>query len=1107
MSSKKKTPSKQEKNAQMLGKELGSLLALTKDLKESTDMGMGVASVLIPHQLLKATSTHFTESAGRESGKKVRALVTAHRDDLVKQVAGRGIQTAFSLTVRKQVVKVSKDEWTELKTKYQGRFTLTPSVGDDGEENYFALNYQVFDGNHRFSAFSRIVEVVKEAVTTAQQSCEIDGVIIKAENYHMFQPSTSWGAVVYKETTPDVKILALAEALNLMQTLGKAGSWAGRIRYFFARGLAEGIYAPIKEAKSAARKKAKLARNKLSLKLAGDLTQDMTAAVSILSDEKARKGLDALVGGASDNKKAQAVIVKFIQLCGLLGESGITSIEALNNVPVQALIRTHKASIEEGSLPAIYHWNINDTINVDDLFMASKSLDKFLTKSSDMATNAESTAVNPEVLATNMSNCIVALVVAFAAWKLFSTNAGISGKVASNMLANTAGATLCLSEGDGRPPDDVARWLGDCKTLLDLYTARELFKTPGPGKAGQFHLAHLLEDPFFSHLVLLLSLPICRTLSAAEDLVRTWDPESVRLAACRLIDGFHAENQDLPICIHGKTLDGLTSKIMQDRLAAEAVQKQELLRQEQEKAAEARRAEEAKTKEQAAKDERERQFATEQNTRRERAAAYHERVDGKRAAAERLVRAAETELDARNSLQRHKVVEPHISEMVANHEAAKAEYEAELQRQSQRADPDATSNRESRAHARGSALPKPPLAPLVDLAFFDTAEYGMAHVWPTFNADVRAIFRVSPRAMVAIRVLPGEVGLCLKKLLQGDDSVDCHLAYTYELGESLGSLTGSNNFYACTNEAYDSFCAYPEKRTDSYIVVFFKDELASNRHLKASSEHFKNMGGMVLERDFDRSIGKGEEWRADSKLPGGPKRFSTVELNSCLLNMSGSGLTEFPLAYALTQFRWTQRHGFTDELEDDVPLPVWSPLWGQATPDLLHACSQLKIALSAHGPPPSPGRLSDNARAEKNEAENFLEASELFHTAIISGEMCAGMSRTESAELLQLLVRANAAHGHSVERLIAAHETEEKFRRHKDGYAGQYDFTAFMSEKDSVFQLEHHRASEQTAALGVVGLPIHNLSDRNGNPEKALHVCPMAKFDESDTLEKVLFFF
>ena len=65
MSSKKKTPSQQEKNAQMLGKELGSLLALTKDLKESTDMGMGVASVLIPPSAAQSDLYPFYGECGQ----------------------------------------------------------------------------------------------------------------------------------------------------------------------------------------------------------------------------------------------------------------------------------------------------------------------------------------------------------------------------------------------------------------------------------------------------------------------------------------------------------------------------------------------------------------------------------------------------------------------------------------------------------------------------------------------------------------------------------------------------------------------------------------------------------------------------------------------------------------------------------------------------------------------------------------------------------------------------------------------------------------------------------------------------------------------------------
>ena len=827
----------------------------------------------------------------------------------------------------------------------------------------------------------------------------------------------------------------------------------------------------------------------------------MRAAAAIISDEAASKGLDNLVSGG-DKKKALAVIGKTIQLCGLLGESGITSIEALNNLPINALKDIHGASIESGRLPAIYHWTLGEAVRVDDLFMSARSLDKFLTKSSEMCTKAEeiTTNANNEDVATNMSNCIVALVVAFAAWKLFSTNAGIPSAQAKHMVAHTASAALCLSDPDGSPPNDVARWLGDCKTLLDLYTARELQERPDRASTP-FHLGHLLEDPFFSHLVLLLALPICRTLSAAEDLVRIWDPESVREAACRLIDGFHEDNDQVPVCIQGKTLDGLKSKIMQDIETAAALEEQAALRTQQEAAAKARLDEEAKAKAQTAQAEKERKFATEQNTRRGFAKAYQVRIDGKQAAAEDLVRAARDEVDLKSTLQRHIVVDMHISENVAKYEAAVAKHAEAMRHAPENVAESA--GRDARAQARSFVAPPPPKQLDVDMGFFDITEHGIGHTWPTFKEDVRSVFRMNAMAMVAIRVRPEELGLCATKLLGGDDPVDCFPAGTYELGESLGSLTNANNTFALA----DDDLAYPGDRTDSFIMMLFKDPTAHKIHNRTLTDHFKNMGGMMLLRDFDKSVGKGEEWMPISKLPGGPTHFSNLEINSCLLNLSGSGIKDFPLAYALTQFLWTQKHGFR-YLQDDVPMQVWSPVWGkQTTPHLLHACSQLKLALCAHGPPSSPAPLTENGRSRPNDAELYLEASELYHTAVISGEMCAGMSRTESAELLQLLVQATAAHNHPPERLIAAHETEEKFRRHKDGYAGQYEFTAFASEKASTFQLEHRRAREQTTALGVVGLTIRNLSDRSGDPEKALYVCPMAKFDESDTPEKVHFFF
>ena len=52
--SKKKTPSKQQVpgDGQEGRKEMVSLLTLTMELQESTDMPEGVASVRLPHELL-----------------------------------------------------------------------------------------------------------------------------------------------------------------------------------------------------------------------------------------------------------------------------------------------------------------------------------------------------------------------------------------------------------------------------------------------------------------------------------------------------------------------------------------------------------------------------------------------------------------------------------------------------------------------------------------------------------------------------------------------------------------------------------------------------------------------------------------------------------------------------------------------------------------------------------------------------------------------------------------------------------------------------------------------------------------------------------------------
>ena len=132
---------------------------------------------------------------------------------------------------------------------------------------------------------------------------------------------------------------------------------------------------------------------------------------------------------------------------------------------------------------------------------------------------------------------------------------------------------------------------------------------------------------------------------------------------------------------------------------------------------------------------------------------------------------------------------------------------------------------------------------------------------------------------------------------------------------------------------------------------------------------------------------------------------------------------------------------------------------------------------------------------------SLIEACELFHTSAVEAEMFSGMSKTEKSTLQELLTLAVAQHGHSAEKLIAAHETDEQRRRHKPGQVVGRFTAANASEGGSrtdTYWREQRLKTDQTRATGLAVLGVQNLSSKEGRPESALFYLPAGKFNPDD---------
>ena len=495
---------------------------------------------------------------------------------------------------------------------------------------------------------------------------------------------------------------------------------------------------------------------------------------------------------------------------------------------------------------------------------------------------------------------------------------------------------------------------------------------------------------------------------------------------------------------------------------------------------------------------------TEQGARRADAESYTNKNNFQHIHAQAVLVGAREELASPGRL-RHEACCSSIYEERVTYEVKLLDYEAGKEKSSTDKSTDKNKSRTKRAATRADAPATPPPQPgHADMAFFDFAVAGgFGHVPNTFENEVEAFFQSCPSSMLAIHVWPHDEGACIAKLLK-----DCKLNYggAYRIGATLGSLTLANTDggYACASPT-DLWQGHHTAKscTHSLVLTFFLNDGHRDEYESRWMEYFRGIGGKAFHDEVSMHMGAGEEYytQLTGNAPLRGWKFAQLEPDSCLLNLSGSGLQDFPLSYALTQFLWTKSRGFSCAQTDETRPVVWSTY---SSLTMLHPCSQLGAVLKVHSVKLWPDQDSNFDPHCSSSVERWLLTSELFHTAHMQSELCAGMSKMERFCLLELLTEAVARYDHLPEKLIAAHEPEEKLRRHGrfGRQASLYDYDSFM-KGDGAFATEHRQLREEGRATGLIVLPVKNLSVKDGKAERALFYCPSAQYNAEDTAESI----
>ena len=1055
--------------------ESWSFHKIAKELHSHKNMGDGIAAVDCPVEMLRTVSDEGSALKDVQTTPLVvRGLDVTNLKNIMKSLIASGLMSGSNLQVRERMVEVEPETWQRINSEYGTKYAL---------KNGFARYLDVFDGNHRVTAFKKVKELAEE------KAPEFEGIQLPPELAESFNDKSTFQCVVYGEGTPSQLCIQYARRLNEINMICAKNSFVNDLRYIFTVAFKTQIDGTLPPDQLGQKKQNERAYyNACKTKLVESLESNMTAALS--SGHLTAEQREIVAGKF---KKGGTALHKFTMVMILQGE-GISFLEGVDNLPwgevyglLDEMIKGETMSMpkemkEQAGFSFLGGTNTPAALQGKCALPQSalRELTAAVVRHKEVApqwyinkfgTGMSKAPPNCKKHIDKLRARILALYLAHAAWKVFSWNS--VGRVSSEaMIGATAGELLPKPENPGGIEGSKAaidgddgpfrQYMDDLDVVLALYKDEVAASENAPAPSS-LHYPNLLtaKNPMYPLMVLLISMPLVRYAGMADPL---FDSVQVRGLAAQVLDRWHTTFPELPSSVQERHFSSTP--------CAKTRQREEKEQKEAAELAARKKEEEAKAKQE------QQDMELSKKTEIFRAQQLNQEQEVR----ERAVKLLQQEVERReNALpeERHNYLDfvVHATEP------------------------------ENTTMSQGGMDNNPGTALLV------LDEMPPKH-WPVASLTLKsmeATFKAGKNACFAVAVAHKDFskGQELSDALRQSKGVVQDIPFV--MGTTLGSLSlkhtsGGGTFTDSADDSWEGHAADGGGLDHIIVFPFFASQAALDRFNQNWASTFRSKGRVGQNGKEQAFLGDGRSF-LDKNVPFS---FFNHERTSVRFNLSawtggemaGANVKkdfEFPreLAYGelLNSMGWGANNPSSTS---STTKPVWF-LRGQTIGAYALFSAQdggvpvvfgpLKALPQGTAPQPAPtaAGAAQIMSAQYRTMENLAWA---FHTDN-STYFAHGYSRTTSVMLLRMIAAMCSAPGvESLRRrryFLEAHTPTHKLRH---GGTGSF---AFKTGQDYV-----ETSRQRLAATGVKGLPIKPLA-AGRRRERGAFLMPAAKFNAADS--------